>query len=424
MPVAILSSFSTRAGSRALAGGWGWSDAPQAGQPQTTRPQGPQPPSAAQSLGSGADPRAPSLDPPDSARPRRAGPPTAGNAQHTHDADDGGVDGQGRVHLDLLQCDAHDGQQDDGQVQLVPPGQRAGAAQRGPLCPPRHPPSPSSPEVSTLCPGRVLCHHRAACASPQRAATLSCLCDTPVLEESAEPKGHQLQRGLHDEDDGEHVVAVLEGLVQRLGARGRLVERQAPCPAAPPRPLALLCGPGPLRAGAGLPGAQLSLGGGLCQAGGQGGAAWIYLLPLPGPAPAHSPGRGGGVVAHQLQPESQALVCWEGGVWPRVFNEMLEMQEGNLPLSAWLSLDCEVQSGKLDSETLPSQHFQMEPLLGLGRPLGQPALGTSAHLKGRTLCSDPTSRYPINMSEGSDMAANLGPQVHRVAPFHWARPQP
>lgn len=130
------------------------------------------------------------------------------------------------------------------------------------------------------------------------------------------------------------------------------------------------------------------------------------------------------MVAHQLQPESQALVCWEGGVWPRVFNEMLEMQEGNLPLSAWLSLDCEVQSGKLDSETLPSQHFQMEPLLGLGRPLGQPALGTSAHLKGRTLCSDPTSRYPINMSEGSDMAANLGPQVHRVAPFHWARPQP
>ena len=294
MPVAILSSFSTRAGSRALAGGWGWSDAPQAGQPQTTRPQGPQPPSAAQSLGSGADPRAPSLDPPDSARPRRAGPPTAGNAQHTHDADDGGVDGQGRVHLDLLQCDAHDGQQDDGQVQLVPPGQRAGAAQRGPLCPPRHPPSPSSPEVSTLCPGRVLCHHRAACASPQRAATLSCLCDTPVLEESAEPKGHQLQRGLHDEDDGEHVVAVLEGLVQRLGARGRLVERQAPCPAAPPRPLALLCGPGPLRAGAGLPGAQLSLGGGLCQAGGREELPGFTSCPsLDQPQPTAQGGAGG-----------------------------------------------------------------------------------------------------------------------------------
>lgn len=46
---------------------------------------------------------------------------TSGYPEHPHDADDGGVDGQGSVHLDLLQRDAHDGQQNDGQVQLVPP---------------------------------------------------------------------------------------------------------------------------------------------------------------------------------------------------------------------------------------------------------------------------------------------------------------
>lgn len=46
---------------------------------------------------------------------------TSCNPQHSHDADDGGVDGQGSVDLDLLQSDAHDGQQHDGQIQLVPP---------------------------------------------------------------------------------------------------------------------------------------------------------------------------------------------------------------------------------------------------------------------------------------------------------------
>ena len=48
--------------------------------------------------------------------------PTSGNAQHPHDADDGGVDGQRGVDLNFLQRDAHDGQQHNGQVQLVPPG--------------------------------------------------------------------------------------------------------------------------------------------------------------------------------------------------------------------------------------------------------------------------------------------------------------
>lgn len=50
-------------------------------------------------------------------------PPTTGDTKHTHDADDGGVDGKGSVHLNLLQRNAHDGQEDNGQVQLVPPGQ-------------------------------------------------------------------------------------------------------------------------------------------------------------------------------------------------------------------------------------------------------------------------------------------------------------
>lgn len=48
---------------------------------------------------------------------------TSGYPEHPHDADDGGVDGKGSVHLDLLQSDAHNGQQDYGQVQLVPPTQ-------------------------------------------------------------------------------------------------------------------------------------------------------------------------------------------------------------------------------------------------------------------------------------------------------------
>lgn len=46
---------------------------------------------------------------------------TPGDAQDPHDSDDGGVDGQRCVDLNLLQRDAHDRQQHDGQVQLVPP---------------------------------------------------------------------------------------------------------------------------------------------------------------------------------------------------------------------------------------------------------------------------------------------------------------
>ncbi|TNN46098.1 hypothetical protein EYF80_043716 [Liparis tanakae] len=42
---------------------------------------------------------------------------TSSDPQDSHDADDGGVDGQ-RVAINLLQSDAHDGQQHDGQIQL------------------------------------------------------------------------------------------------------------------------------------------------------------------------------------------------------------------------------------------------------------------------------------------------------------------
>lgn len=39
---------------------------------------------------------------------------------------------------------------------------------------------------------------------------------SPVLKEPPETKGHQLQKRLEHEDDGEHVVAVLEGFIQGL----------------------------------------------------------------------------------------------------------------------------------------------------------------------------------------------------------------
>lgn len=48
--------------------------------------------------------------------------PTSSNAEHPHDTDDGGVDGQRSIDLNLLQRDAHDGQEHNSQVQLVPPG--------------------------------------------------------------------------------------------------------------------------------------------------------------------------------------------------------------------------------------------------------------------------------------------------------------
>lgn len=51
---------------------------------------------------------------------RGGGVHTSCDPQHSHDADDGGVDGQ-RSLLNLLQSDAHDGQQHDDQIQLVPP---------------------------------------------------------------------------------------------------------------------------------------------------------------------------------------------------------------------------------------------------------------------------------------------------------------
>lgn len=126
MPVAILSSFRTRARSRASVGrvALGRTDPPLLGE-TLGHPQ-PLPPAphtvprrtlqGARRQGTGPGPWSPAA----AGKDGRA--PTAGDAEHTHDADDGGVDGQGRVHLDLLQRDAHDGQQHDGQVQLVPPG--------------------------------------------------------------------------------------------------------------------------------------------------------------------------------------------------------------------------------------------------------------------------------------------------------------
>ena len=108
----------------------------------------------------------------------------------------------------------------------------AGMAQRQPV------PPPSTPALRSTCspfpvpwerPGitrgtpaqhRCLCRLRPRCPSAPPY--------TPVLEEPPEPKGHQLQHGLDDKDDGEHVIAVLEGLVQSLGASTRLLNIRPP----------------------------------------------------------------------------------------------------------------------------------------------------------------------------------------------------
>ena len=45
---------------------------------------------------------------------------TSGYSKHPHDAEDGGVDGDD-VRLQLLHDDAGDGEEDDQDVQLVPP---------------------------------------------------------------------------------------------------------------------------------------------------------------------------------------------------------------------------------------------------------------------------------------------------------------
>lgn len=55
---------------------------------------------------------------------------------------------------------------------------------------------------------------------PLLQCTLCCLgpaqfC-SPVLEEASQTKCHQLQHSLQHKDGGEHVVAVLEGCLQRL----------------------------------------------------------------------------------------------------------------------------------------------------------------------------------------------------------------
>lgn len=41
--------------------------------------------------------------------------------QYSHDPDDGGVDGERGIDLNLFQGDAHHWQQHNGQIQLVPP---------------------------------------------------------------------------------------------------------------------------------------------------------------------------------------------------------------------------------------------------------------------------------------------------------------
>lgn len=81
------------------------------------------------------------------------------------------------------------------------------------------------------------------------------LSQIPVFEEPPETECHKLQHSLKDEDNGEHVVAVLEGLVQRLGAEYQAVEAILPRLPRPPLPPPLTpiaasgtqhLGPGPI----------------------------------------------------------------------------------------------------------------------------------------------------------------------------------
>ena len=88
---------------------------------------------------------------------------TSSNAEHPHDADDGGVDGDD-VGPHLLQDDAHDGEDDDEDVQLVP----------------------------------------------------------AVADVAQEAQGHDLHDGLQDEHAGEEVVEDLQRKLQLLHAEKQL----------------------------------------------------------------------------------------------------------------------------------------------------------------------------------------------------------
>lgn len=144
----------------------------------------------------------------------------------------------------------------------------AGMAQCQPVPPPQHPWPFGAPGVPSPSPGNVLVSPGAPLLSTVASAGLQpwlppAPSHTPVLEEPPEPKGHQLQHSLNNKDDGEHVIAVLEGLVQSLGASTRLLNVR------PPAVLPALPHLSALLTNRGTPGLptdrpQLLLDGGLC----------------------------------------------------------------------------------------------------------------------------------------------------------------
>lgn len=58
---------------------------------------------------------------------------------------------------------------------------------------------------------------------------------SPVLKEPPETKSHQLEQRLKHKDDGEHVVAVLEGFIQGLEREIPVRPAQLPLPRPPGR---------------------------------------------------------------------------------------------------------------------------------------------------------------------------------------------
>lgn len=110
--------------------------------------------------------------------------PTSCYPKDPHDSYDGGIDGQGSIQVDLLQGDSHDGQQHDGEVQLVP--------------------------------SRNKHIHSAQLPAADSVLLMARRPDQPFLEEASQAKGDEFEDGLDDKNDGEDVIAVLEHLLEVL----------------------------------------------------------------------------------------------------------------------------------------------------------------------------------------------------------------
>lgn len=105
-----------------------------------------------------------------------------------HDAYNCGVDGQGSTQVYFLQRDTHDGQQHNGEVQLVPSWHTRTAA--------------------VLVFGGVKLHIFESLCIHRRSI--------PLFEKAPKAKSDEFKNGLDDKDQREHVIAVLQYLLEVL----------------------------------------------------------------------------------------------------------------------------------------------------------------------------------------------------------------